>query len=161
MESLFFSNTDIFIRLAVAMSLGMLVGVERLLAQKTAGMRTYALVAMGSSLFVIISEMMIASRGDLIGLDPLRMASQIVVGVGFLGAGLIVFKDERVVGLTSASGLWVAAGIGVAAGFGLFWLSIMATILTLFIFTVLWFIEEYLKRFSRYKNNSTNNTDTL
>jgi len=83
--------------------------------------------------------------------DPLRMASQVIAGVGFLGAGLIIFQEagQRVSGLTTAAGLWVSAGIGIAAGFGFFSLAIFATILSLFVFTILWFIEKKVKEMSQ------------
>lgn len=135
--------------LAVALFLGMLIGFERILAHKTAGPRTHALVSMGSALFIIIGQEVASAYSGTTGLDPLRIASQIVVGVGFLGAGMIIFKDSHLQGLTTASGLWVAAGIGVAAGFRLYDLAVMATILTLFIFTVLWYFESRVKRFER------------
>ncbi len=134
MESFFASYYEIFVRLSIAMICGMVIGAERLFAHKTAGMRTYALVSMGSALLVVISQIageMFVKDGSF---DPIRMASQIVVGVGFLGAGLIVLRDKEVTGLTTASGLWVCAAIGMAAGFGLYGLAMIATFLTLFIF---------------------------
>jgi putative Mg2+ transporter-C (MgtC) family protein len=79
-------------------------------------------------------------------MNPLMIISQVVVGVGFIGTGLIFTKDSRLLGLTTATGLWVSAGIGMAAGFGLFNIAIISTVLTLFIFIVLWFIEQYLKK---------------
>ena len=100
---------DIFLRLTVAMLLGLAIGAERIYAHKAAGMRTYAMVAMGSSLFIVISQVVASyySLGatDNGAFDPLRMASQIIVGVGFLGSGLIVFKDDKLSGVTTASGL--------------------------------------------------------
>jgi putative Mg2+ transporter-C (MgtC) family protein len=144
------STIDIIIRLVVAVLLGGLVGVERTLAGKTAGMRTYALVAMGSSLFVLISQIVSVQFINLTNFDPLRMASQILVGIGFIGAGLVFHNNQnmRTSGLTSAAGLWVAAGIGMAAGFGLFTLALIASILTLVIFTILWYIEKGFKKIS-------------
>ncbi len=141
-------NLDLIIKLAIALTLGGVVGLERYFAGKPAGMRTYALVSMGSALFVIISQLVSAqySLEGTASFDPLRMASQIIVGVGFLGAGMIVFQKERVTGLTSASGLWVAAAIGVAAGYGLHSLAIIATVLTLLIFTLFWFIEQQIRK---------------
>lgn|SRR3989344_1225162 len=146
--SLYLSNDTvvIFTKLFIAIVLGMLIGFERILAHKTAGPRTHALVSMGSALFVIISEIVIESHANLSSPDPLRVASQIIVGVGFLGAGIIMFRDSHIEGLTTASGLWVAAGIGTAVGFGLYELGIIATALTIFIFTVLWYIESKIKR---------------
>ena len=140
-------TTGFLIKLSVALLLGATIGFERVFAHKTAGPRTHALVSMGSALFVIISELVNASHQNS-GADPLRVASQIIVGVGFIGAGLIIFKDSHLQGITTASGLWVAAGIGVAVGFGFYNLAVIATILTLMVFTVLWYVEARIKRFS-------------
>ncbi|MEK7464451.1 MAG: MgtC/SapB family protein [Patescibacteria group bacterium] len=150
----FFMNDDtleLFLRLSLAMLLGGLLGIERTLAGKTAGMRTYALISMGASLFVIISEVVGRSLGA-VSFDPLRMASQIVVGIGFIGAGMIILKEDKVMGLTTSAGLWVAAGIGTAVGFGLYALSVFATSLTLFVFLILWFMEKKLKKTGSYHN---------
>lgn len=144
---------DILTRLLIAMILGLILGTERVFAGKTAGMRTYALVSMGSALFVITSVLMATVYLPLTSFDPLRVAAHVITGVGFLGAGLIIYK-ERVQGLTTAAGLWVAAGIGVASGFGLYALSVITTILTLFIFTVLWFLENKIKMISQSNDNN-------
>ncbi len=137
-------NDPMILSLITAMILGMVLGVERFLAHKTAGMRTYALLAMGSALFVIISQI-VASR--TVGLfDPLRMAAQVVAAAGFLGVGAIFHNNQRVSGITTASGMWVAAGIGMACGFGLYKLAIVVTILTLFTFIILWFLEKQIRR---------------
>lgn len=142
---------DVLVRLSVAALLGMSLGVERAVAGKTAGMRTYALVSMGAALFVVISELIIAQYGltKNVVLDPLRMASQVVVGIGFLGAGLIIFRDSQVNGLTTAAGLWVASAIGVAAGYGLFEIAIFSAFLTILVFTILWYLEEKIRTISR------------
>lgn len=134
----------IVLKLILAIVLGALLGLERSLAKKTAGMRTYTLVSLGAALFMIVSEI-IGTEGYA-AFDPSRVASQIVVGIGFLGAGLIIFQGNKVRGLTTAAGLWVAAGLGMAAGLGLYWLAIVATILTLLVFTVFWYIEQYFGR---------------
>ena len=144
---------DITVKLLVALLLGVIIGVERVWAHKTAGMRTYALVSMGSALFVVISSEMIKAYASFPGMNPLMIVAQIVVGVGFLGTGLIFSKDSKVMGLTTATGLWVSAGIGMASGFGLFNIAIVATLLTLFIFVVLWVIEERLKKSIFFKEN--------
>lgn len=141
-QHILISNIDLIARLLIAMVLGVLLGIERAVAGKTAGVRTYALVSIGAALFVIISLIVSGWYLGEVSFDPLRMASQIVVGIGFLGAGLIVFKESHLSGLTTAAGLWVAAGIGMASGFGLFLLALIATLITLFIFTVMWFVEE-------------------
>jgi putative Mg2+ transporter-C (MgtC) family protein len=145
---------DIICRLGVALLLGMCLGVERVWAHKTAGIRTYALVSMGAALFVSISEVIAKMYSLDAGFDPSRIASQVVVGVGFIGAGLIFTKESKLVGITTATGLWVSAGIGMAAGFGLYNIAIIATILTLFVFVVLWFLEERLKKSRLYQNQT-------
>lgn len=141
-----FSN-ELFISLFIAMALGMLLGVERFVAGKTAGMRTYTLISMGSALFVIISQMIVSQFSFHQTFDPLRVAAQIVAAAGFLGVGAIFHHDNQVSGVTTATGLWVAAGVGMAAGFKLYSIAVTATLLTLFTFVVLWFIEQQLKRF--------------
>lgn len=129
-------------QLALAVVLGALIGLERQLAGKTAGVRTYALVSLGSALFSYISKYGFVEFWGVPGFDPSRIASQIVVGVGFIGAGLIVFHSERVRGLTTAAGLWVSAAIGMAVGFRLYSIAVFTTILVLLVFIVLWVFEQ-------------------
>ena len=136
----------------------MIIGTERVWAHKTAGMRTYALVAMGSALFVIVSGEMVKAYAGFTGLNPLMIVAQIVLGVGFIGTGLIFSKDSKLMGLTTATGLWVSAGIGMASGFGLFKIAIIATFFTLFIFVFLFYIESKLKK-SKYFAESNNNEE--
>ncbi|MEI6494841.1 MAG: MgtC/SapB family protein [bacterium] len=133
-----------FLDLFVALILGGLIGVERTYAHKTAGIRTYALVSMGSALFVVVSRMIDLQYIGLTNLDPLRVASQIVVGVGFLGAGLIILQDNKLKGLTTAAGLWVSAGVGMAAGFGLYSIALFSTILVWCVFTLFWYVEKLI-----------------
>lgn len=140
-------------RLLIAMLLGMVIGIERVWAHKTAGMRTFALVSVGSALFVLISDEMVSYYTGISGLNPLMMVAQIIVGIGFLGTGLIFAKETKLMGLTTATSLWVSAGIGMAAGFGLFKLAILATVFTLFIFIVLWFFEAALKKSKYFQQN--------
>jgi putative Mg2+ transporter-C (MgtC) family protein len=144
MEHIIFN--DIYVNLFVAMALGMALGIERFVAHKTAGMRTYTLVSLGSAVFVILSQLVASQYIGLTNFDPMRVAAQIVAAAGFLGVGAIVHKDNQVSGLTTASGLWVAAGIGMAAGFGQYKLAALVTGLALFTFVVLWFIEEQIRK---------------
>jgi putative Mg2+ transporter-C (MgtC) family protein len=136
---------DVYIQLFLAMALGMILGIERFVAHKTAGMRTYTLISMGSALFVIISQLVVAQINTPM-FDPLRIAAQVVAAAGFLGVGAIFRTDQGVSGVTTASGMWVAAGIGMACGFGLFHLAVAVTGLTLFTFIVLWFIEKQIRK---------------
>ncbi|MEI6022652.1 MAG: MgtC/SapB family protein [bacterium] len=139
---------EMFLRIIIALFLGVALGTERFVAHKTAGVRTYALISMGSALFIIISLMTTTSQSFL----DFHMAAQIISAAGFLGAGVILHRDDRTIGMTTASGLWVSAGIGIACGFGLFYVAILATISTLFVFVVLWFIEEWVEKIGS-KNN--------
>lgn len=142
------SYPDIFIGLLAALFFGALLGVERNLSGKMAGMRTYALVSMGSALFVDISRLVILDAGVVgVNYDPLRLAAQVVTGIGFIGAGLVILRGGHLTGVTTAAGLWVSAGVGMACGFGLYTLALFATGLSISIFTILWIIErDYVQR---------------
>ena len=148
MDLLTAENLEVFYRLAAAMLLGLILGTERAFAHKTAGMRTYALVSMGAALYIVIAQIVIDQYILFTNLDPLRVASQIIVGLGFIGAGIIIFRDSQVKGLTTAAGLWVAGGIGIASGYGLYIIATFATFLTLFVFTILWYVERKVKKIS-------------
>jgi putative Mg2+ transporter-C (MgtC) family protein len=148
MTQFFTQNSEIIIRLAVAVGLGLLIGVERVLVHKEAGMKTHALVSLGSAVFIVISEMIAIKYGTVGGFDPSRIASQIIVGIGFLGAGSIMLRDNRLLGLTTAGGLWVTAGIGMAAGFGFFGLALIVTILVLLVLIVVNILEKPIKKIS-------------
>ena len=107
--------------LGLALVLSALIGLEREIRQKNAGLRTHTLVGVGSALFVLVSkygftDVLVTGR---IILDPSRVAAQIVSGIGFLGAGLIFVRRDSVRGLTTAAGIWVTAAVGAAAGAGL------------------------------------------
>jgi len=148
MSQFFIQNSDIILKLMVAVGLGILIGIERLLMHKEAGMKTHALVSLGSAVFVIISEMIALKYAYIGGFDPTRIASQIIVGIGFLGAGSIMLQGSRLLGLTTAGGLWVTAGIGMAAGFGFYGLAILTTLLVLFVFVVVNIFEKPIRNLS-------------
>ena len=124
---------DFILRLFVAGMLGAVVGLDREYRAKEAGYRTHFLVALGSALIMIVSQYGFQDiiQEDGVSLDPSRVAAQVVSGIGFIGAGTIIFQKQMVRGLTTAAGLWATAGIGLAVGAGLFWLGIAATALTL------------------------------
>ncbi len=140
-------NADIinfFFELIIAMLLGACLGLERTFAGKTAGMRTYGLVAMGSCLFIILSKLVTpvvdpGSPGHMYVLQGL------IMGIGFIGGGAILHNhtnnQDHTSGITTAAGLWITAGIGAAVGYGYMPIALFVTIATLFAFTVLWFIE--------------------
>lgn len=131
-------------KLILAIILGGLIGIERERLGKPAGSRTYALITLGSTLFTILS---VEGFGSMANADPTRIASQIIVGLGFLGAGLIIFhrQSEQVEGLTTAAGLWATASIGMAIGIGWY---IVAAIGALLILLILYIVrkEELNKR---------------
>ena len=125
---------EYLIPILVAAFLGSVIGFERKKRSKEAGIRTHALVCMGSSLMMVISKYAFSDSGDF---DAARVAAQIVTGIGFLGAGTIVFKNRSIHGLTTAAGIWTAAGVGMATGGGLYDLAAGATVLVVFIQFVL------------------------
>lgn len=149
MNTLLISNLEIIISLVGAVILGSIIGTQRSLAGKTAGMRTYALVAMGSAMFIIVGRLVAERFVGFANFDPLRMAAQIIAGIGFLGGGMIIFHDSKLTGLTTSAGLWVSAGVGMAMGFSLYLVAILGTFLTLFVFSLLWYVEQYLDRRKR------------
>jgi len=136
-------------RLVIAAVLGGLLGLERSIAGKHAGMRTYALVSLGSALFVCMGTLASLQFTQFIGVNPLQLAGSVIIGIGFIGSGLAVFHGAHPGELTTASGIWVVAGVGMAAGFGFYTLALGATILGVFIFSVLARVEHSLRtRFS-------------
>ena len=139
-------------RLVVATLLGSIFGLERSLAGKHAGMRTYALVSVGSALFVSLGTLASFQLSMFPGINPLQIAGSIVIGIGFMGYGLAGFRGEHPVELTTASGIWVVAGIGMAAGFGLFALATSATVLGMLVFSVFAKLEHALR--TRFGSNS-------
>ena len=146
MEHFFIENREIILKLLLAVGLGGLIGLERFIVHKEAGMKTHAIVALGSALFVVISEELMFLYGDIGSFDPTRIASQIIVGIGFLGAGSIMLQGSRIKGLTTASGLWLTAGIGMASGFGFTDIAIIATVLVLLVFTLMTILEKPISK---------------
>lgn len=141
-------NSDIFLKLILAVGLGAVIGAERLLVHKQAGMKTHAMVSLGAAVFIIVSEMIALKYSSISGFDPTRIASQVIVGIGFLGAGSIMLQGSRLLGLTTAGGLWVTAGIGMAAGFGFYNLAIVSTLLVLLVLTLLNILEKPIRKIS-------------
>jgi putative Mg2+ transporter-C (MgtC) family protein len=129
------SQLEIMLRLGLAMVLGGLIGLERERLDRAAGFRTHALVAVASALVMVVSTygFPAAALETGGGLDPSRMAAQVVSGVGFLGAGVIILRGNTVRGLTTAATIWAVAGLGLAAGGGLYVPAIGATAFMLLI----------------------------
>lgn len=121
---------DLIFRLAAAMVLGALVGLERERLERAAGFRTHALVCVASALIMVVSTY---GFPDSAVLDPSRIAAQVVSGIGFLGAGVIIFRKNTVRGLTTAASLWAVAGVGLAAGSGLYIPAVAGTFFMLLV----------------------------
>ena len=137
---------EFVLRLFVAAMLGGVIGLEREYRAKEAGFRTHFLVALGSGLFMILSQFgfdNVLSNYEQVSLDPSRIASQVVTGIGFIGAGTIIFQKHVVRGLTTAAGLWVTSAIGMTAGAGMYVLSIATTVLVLLCLEALYFIFQH------------------
>ncbi|MGB6728038.1 MAG: MgtC/SapB family protein [Terracidiphilus sp.] len=116
--------------LGIAFLLSAVIGLEREIRHKSAGLRTYTVVGIAAALFLLISKYGFTNVlvTDRIVLDPSRVAAQIVTGIGFIGAGLIFVRGDRVAGLTTAATVWLVTGIGMACGAGLPLLAVAATI---------------------------------
>lgn len=135
-----------FAKLLLAMLLGGVIGTERaVLAKQAAGTRTFGLVALGACLFIVAGNYVDTAYISAVSLDPMRTAAGIIMGIGFLGGGIIVFRGDAVHGTTTAAGLWIAAGVGIAVGFGMYAVAVFATILSLLMFTGMWYLENRFK----------------
>ena len=137
------SPLQMILRICLATALGAIVGIERERSERAAGLRTHAMVALGAAVFMLTSAF---GFKDVVGapavvLDPSRVAAQIVTGIGFLGAGAIIFQHEMVRGLTTAASIWVVAAIGMAAAGGMYLLAVSGTGLTLIILAILKIVE--------------------
>lgn len=130
---------EIIYRLILGATLGALIGVERSLFKKQAGMRTFALVSLGATLFSLSATYFSIDSG-------VRILANIVLGIGFLGAGLIFSKNEHIYGITTAAALWVTAGIGMAIGQGFYLEAFITTILVLIILAILPLIENKIRK---------------
>jgi len=140
------SFLDILLRLGVALILGAIIGFERESTEHTAGLRTQALVSLGSALFTVISAFGFLGFTTIphVQIDPTRIASYIVAGIGFLGAGSIFLDQHRVRGLTTAATVWLVAAIGMACGAGFLWQAVIVTILALIVLIALRYVERLL-----------------
>ncbi|HEY6608647.1 MAG TPA: MgtC/SapB family protein [Candidatus Limnocylindria bacterium] len=136
------TELNLALRLIVGLVLGAIIGFEREWHQQPAGFRTHSLVALGSTLFTVVSGFGFSG----VGADPTRIAAQIVSGIGFIGAGTILQYRGQIRGLTTAASLWSVAAIGMAAGAGLFIMAITGTVLILIVLSVLDRVEGLARR---------------
>jgi len=147
---------DVLLRLCVAVALGAAIGLERERVESAAGLRTHALVSLGAALAVISSSFGFRDvvHAPNIVLDPSRIAAQVLSGIGFLGAGVIIFRKEIIRGLTTAASLWVVAAVGLAVGGGLYLAAALTTALALAILAVMKPLERRLTA-SRHRHAVT------
>ena len=141
MDTYYFLDTQtlwMIKHLTLAAILGMAIGFEREHRGKPAGLRTYTLVGLGAALFTMLSVSGVFGTLS----DPTRIAANVVVGIGFIGGGLIFLKGEKLEGLTTAAGLWTTAAIGMAVGFGLTAVAVYTTILVLLILWAMRAVED-------------------
>jgi len=140
---------ELILRVIIGGLLGGIIGFEREKRAKEAGFRTHFLVALGSALITVISAYGFDKVADQIPIaryDPARLAAQIVSGIGFIGAGLIIFQKNVIHGLTTAAGLWVTAAIGIACGVGHYDLAIITTIMVLIALELVMVVDQKLNK---------------
>ena len=129
--------------MTVSTVLGTMVGWERQLGRKPAGLRTHTLVCLGSTMFVLVTRHAVKDIGGP-SLDPTRIIHGVITGVGFLGAGSIMRTEGYVHGLTTAASVWMVAAIGVAVGVHAYWLAVIGTVLALIILEFFRWVERFL-----------------
>jgi len=133
-------ETEMMLRLLISVLFGGAIGYVREIKKKAAGLRTHMLVCMGSTIFTIVSIMIVQDGGP--GADASRIAASVVTGIGFIGAGTIFQTGGSVRGLTTAASIWVCAAIGLAVGCGLYEVATFSTILSLIIIQVMQTVEK-------------------
>ncbi len=139
---------EIGFRLLCALILGLIVGIEREYTHRPAGMRTHILVALGSCIVMLTSQMIFAQYYPYGATpDPARLAAQVIAGVGFLGAGTILRDGVSVKGLTTAASLWGVACLGLAVGGGYYMIALIGTILVILTLTIFELLQKFLLRF--------------
>lgn len=141
------TELDWLLRILVAAFCGALIGYERAIQRKTAGVRTHIVVAIASALFMIVSKYGFTDLLNMhdLSLDPSRIAAQIVTGISFIGAGTILVRKEQISGLTTAAGVWATAAIGMAVGAGMYFIGILSTVL-LFIIQLFFHDDEIIDK---------------
>jgi putative Mg2+ transporter-C (MgtC) family protein len=141
---------DLLLRLGAAVVLGGLIGYEREAHEQPAGLRTHLLVALASASFMLVSTQFVFFQrytpDGIVRADVGRIASNVVVGIGFLGGGAILHRGISIKGLTTAASLWLVAAVGLAAGAGMFVLAVLATLISLFALVVLRYAFESPQR---------------
>ncbi len=140
---------QLILQIVLAVVLGAAIGLERERKGKEAGLQTYSLVTLGSCLFTILGFELFSffTSKASVSFDPSRIIQAIAIGIGFIGAGVVIYRRDHVEGITTAAGLWVAAAVGVAIGVKLYFLALLATLLvTIILIGFGEFERKYLKR---------------
>ena len=135
------TDGQIMLRLMLSVILSGLIGLERQIHRRTAGLRTHILVSLGSCLIMLTSLYIFDIYKNQVSLDPARIAAGVITGIGFLGAGAILREREQIKGLTTAASLWIVAGIGLAVGCGFYNAAIFTTLLALVVLFFLRYAE--------------------
>lgn len=139
------SDNELIIKLALSLLIGGAIGIERELRSKSAGFRTLMLICLGATLFTIFSQYIGHAS------SPDRIASNVVVGIGFMGAGVIFRSNNRVNGITTAATMWLSAALGVGVGCGFYWASILGCILVITILVLFSFTDRFLDRINQLR----------
>ena len=143
-SSLILTDADLLQRILLSLVLGFLIGIEREMTNKSAGLRTNILVCIGSCLFTILSLYGFSNALSVYPMgDPARVAAQILTGIGFIGGGTVLRHGTSVFGLTTAAALWVAASVGMACGCGRFDIAFLCTILSVATLTLIRIFEKH------------------
>jgi putative Mg2+ transporter-C (MgtC) family protein len=140
------TDLQMIMRLLLTLVLSGLIGLERQVHRRDAGLRTHILVSLGSCLIMLTSLYVFDIYKEQVALDPVRIAAGVVTGIGFLGAGTIIREPDGVKGLTTAASLWVVSGIGLAVGVGFNRVAIYTTILVLIVLHFLRYVEKPLSK---------------
>ncbi len=136
---------DVALKLLLSAFLGALIGLEREVREKPAGLKTNALISCGATLFMIISIYVMQEYGTKTS-DPGRIAAQVITGIGFIGAGVILRSRGSIKGLTTAATIWSVTGVGLAIGCGFYSAALIATIVILSVLLVIGKVEQHLVR---------------
>ena len=136
-------------KVIVATICGVIIGIDRELKQKVAGVRTFILICVGCAIFTSISTLM----SDGTTYDPTRIIGQIITGIGFLGASVVIRNDDKIVGVTTAAFIWCVSAIGVLAGLGAIWTPIILTIGLLIVSLIFEKFEIYIKKIKLLNKN--------
>ncbi len=143
LNSLILTDSDLLQRLLLALVLGFIIGIEREITNKSAGLRTNILVCLGSCLFTILSLYGFSNALSVYPMgDPARVAAQILTGIGFIGGGTVLRHGTSVFGLTTAAALWVSASVGMACGCGKFDIAVFCTVLSVATLTLIRIFEK-------------------